>query len=65
MAVIRVELFSFRREFDLWLLERFEFTTTGAYSTVFYTMGYESRNVISNIGPINAVFLLVFVSTVL
>lgn len=64
-SVIRIDVDDFSTVFSEWLFERYEFTSTGAYSSVFYTLGYKSKNAISNIGPINVVFLLFFLSVVL
>ena len=61
MCVIRMDFFKFGDTFDKWLFNRYEFTSTSAYTSSYYTMGYTSRNVIQNIGPINCVFLAFFV----
>ena len=63
MDMIRIDYFGFSGSFDDWLYEKYEFTSTGAFSSAFYTMGYSSRNVISNVGPINFI-AVVFLSTV-
>ena len=62
MDMIRIDYFGFSGSFDDWLYEKYEFTSTGAFSSAFYTMGYSSRNVISNVGPINFI-AVVFLST--
>ena len=65
MTVTRCDFFNIKFYIDKWLFDNWEFTSTGAYSTFFYTMQYESRNVVSNIGPINVIFLLVSITIVL
>lgn len=65
MEVIRLNFFNQRKAFDDWLFEKYEFTSTGVYNTAFYTMGYTSKNVISNIGTINVVFVTMFFLSIL
>ena len=58
MKVVRLDLFEARKDFDDWLYTKYDFTSSGAFSSVFYSMGYLSRNTASNIGPVN--YLLIF-----
>ena len=60
MKVIRVDYFDMKSKFDDWLFNKYDFTSTGALSSKFYTMEYISRNVLSNVGPINIVLLFFF-----
>ena len=46
MCVIRIDFFKFGDAFDKWLFDRYKFTSTSAYTSSYYTMGYTSRNVI-------------------
>ena len=60
MSIIKMNFFGTKDTFSDWLFEKYEFTSSGAFSSAFYTMGYTSKNVIANIGPINYIFLAVF-----
>lgn len=60
MDPCRVDFWGFRSWFSKELLARFDFTTTQEFSSAYYRMGYETRNPILNVGPLN-VCVLTFV----
>ena len=61
MNIIKMDFFGVKDTFNDWLFEQYEFTSSGAFNSVFYTMGYTSKNSIANIGPINYICIAVFV----
>ena len=65
MDMIRIDIYGWKDRFDIWLFEKYNFTTTQSLSSSYFTMGYKSRNVVSNVGPLNGVILLFFLCVVI
>ena len=64
MSITKMDFFDARDRFNDWLFENFVFTSSGAYNSIFYTMGYTSKNVIANVGPINYIFFFALAASI-